>query len=35
MGLLRQMFGPGKEEIWSQLCRLGSAYETDPGVTVQ
>jgi len=35
MGLLRQVFGPSKEEIWSQLSRLGSAYETDPGVTVQ
>ena len=28
MGLLRQMFGPSREEIWSQLSReIGADYE--------
>jgi hypothetical protein len=28
MGLLRQVFGPSKEEIWSQLSReIGAEYE--------
>lgn len=30
MGILRELFGPSQEEIWQQLCHMGSAYEDDP-----
>jgi hypothetical protein len=29
MGILRQIFGPSKEEVWSQLCReIGADYQS-------
>ncbi len=34
MGLLRELFGPSKEEVWRELCaRTGASYVSGgPGV---